>query len=210
MDKSFLDKLSSLAGSMGINLSKVKNAISAASNNQGASNGQPASGNQSKTFTFQAIPRNVQELQALPEAVLTDAFATAALTVLALSMYEADRPACIDMLNFLKGPDNLSTAEIQFINDRLMDGKSYKLRAYFEGSTPANNYTPAYPYRIRISSTPYSFSNENWATLYVHTAGADNPRQVRLRKKPSTGQWFLVEIQFLSDIRTPVSQDKWA
>lgn len=66
------------------------------------------------------------------------------------------------------------------------------------------------PYRVRVSSTPYSFDNENWATLYVHSAGSDSPRPIRLRKKPSTGQWFLVEIQFLSDIRTPAAQDKWA
>ena len=114
------------------------------------------------------------------------------------------------MLNFLKGPDNLSSAELQFISDRFIDGKIYKARAFFEGATPANNYTPSVPYRVKVSSTPYSFDNENWATLYVHSAGADNPRPVRLRKKPSTGQWFLVEIQFLSDVRTPAAQDKWA
>ena len=36
------------------------------------------------------------------------------------------------------------------------------------------------------------------------------PRAIRLRKKPSTGQWFLIEIQCLSDIRVPVETDPWA
>ena len=198
MDKSFLSKLAGIAGSLGLNLSKVKNVIPA------------AKGGSTKSFAFQAIPQNLAELQALPEAVLTDVYATAALTVLAVARYETDPSACIEMLNFLKGPDNLSSAELQFISDRFMDGKIYKARAFFEGATPANNYTPSVPYRVKVSSTPYSFDNENWATLYVHSAGSDNPRPVRLRKKPSTGQWFLVEIQFLSDVRTPAAQDKWA
>ena len=34
-------------------------------------------------------------------------------------------------------------------------------------------------------------------------------RPISLRKKPSTGQWFVVEIQYLSDIRIPASQDAW-
>ena len=199
MGNGILDKLSGLAGSLGINLSKVKNAIP-----------KVVPSGKSKTFTFQAIPQNLAELQALPEAALSDVYATAALVVLALARYETDKYASIEMLNFLKGPDNMSPAELQHINDRLMDGKSYKLRAFFEGATPANNYTPSVPYTVKVSSTPYSFDNENWAALYVHSAGSDSPRPMRLRKKPSTGQWFLVEIQHLGDVRTPVAADKWA
>ena len=164
----------------------------------------------SQTFTFQALPANLSELQALPEAALTDPFATAALSLLALTRWQEGKADSIEMLNFLKGPDNCSTAELQHISDRFMDGKFYKVRSYFEGATPANNYTPAMPYRVKVSSTPYSFDNEGWATLYLHSGGADNPRPVKLRKKPSTGQWFIVEIQYLSDVRPPVAEDKWA
>lgn len=57
---------------------------------------------------------------------------------------------------------------------------------------------------------PYSFSNENWATMYIQSYGADSPRSMKLRKKPSSGQWFLNEIQCLSDIRLPVEDDPWA
>jgi len=46
--------------------------------------------------------------------------------------------------------------------------------------------------------------------MYVTSGGADSPRPIKLRKKPSTGQWFLNEIQCLSDIRTPVAADPWA
>ena len=40
-----------------------------------------------KTFTFSALPKNLAQLQALPEAVLADPFQTAALTVCALCVY---------------------------------------------------------------------------------------------------------------------------
>ena len=54
------------------------------------------------------------------------------------------------------------------------------------------------------------FDNENWATLWVKSSGADNERQIKLRRKPSTGEWFLNEIQCLSDVRPPASEDPWA
>ena len=164
----------------------------------------------SKTYSFEALPQTVDELKALSEAALTDVYAVAALYILALKRFEADRDASIAMLNFLKGPDPMTPMAIQQISDRFMDGKFYKVNSFFEGATPANNYTPSQPYKVKVSSTPYSFDTENWAVLYLHSGGSDSPRPVKLRKKPSTGQWFLVEIQYLGDIRTPPTADKWA
>ena len=166
--------------------------------------------NKSKTYSFEALPQTVDELKALPEAALTDVYAVAALSLLALTRFEADRDASIAMLNFLKGPDPMTPMAIQQISDRFMDGKIYKVNSFFEGATPANNYTPSQPYKVKVTSTPYSFETENWAVLYLHSGGSDSPRPVKLRKKPSTGQWFLVEIQYLGDVRTPVAADKWA
>ena len=169
-----------------------------------------AAGNSTKTFTFNALPTSVEALKALPEASLQDVYAVAALSLLALTRFEADRNASVAMLNFLKGPEPLSNKDLQMISDRFMDGTFYKVNSFFEGATPENNYTPARPWQVKVSSNPYSFENENWATLYLTSGGADSPRPVRLRKKPSTGQWFLVEIQYLSDVRPPVGRDKWA
>ncbi len=162
-----------------------------------------------ETFTFSMLPNNVSELQALPEAALDSPFKTTALTLVALCRYEQSPADALEMLNFLKGPEEVNNYEKQFIKERL-DGKTYKVRSFFIGATPQNNYTPSTPYTISVNDNPYSYPEENWATMYVTSGGADNPRSIKLRKKPSTGQWFLVEIQCLSDIRTPVSDDPWA
>ena len=165
--------------------------------------------NHTETFTFEALPQTLEALRALPEAKLDTAFKTTALTILALSRYESDPQTAYAMLSWLKGPDDFSTSEKSFLQDRLR-GKEYKVRSFFEGATPENDYTPNKPYVISVIENPYSFDNENWATLYVTSGGADNPRNIKLRKKPSTGQWFLNDIQCLSDIRLPKSEDKWA
>ena len=165
--------------------------------------------NHSETFSFSALPMRLDDLKALPEASLDSAFKTTALTVLALCRYDTDPPAALEMLDFLKGPEQVSTYEKQFIAERLK-GKGYKARSFLAGATPENGYQPTTPYTITVSENPYSFDNENWATLYVTSSGADDPRPIKLRKKPSTGQWFLNDIQCLSDIRMPVAEDPWA
>lgn len=165
--------------------------------------------NYSEKFSFPYIPAKTEELMKLPEATLNSAFKTAALTMLALCAYERNAADAFEMLNFLKGPENVSEYEKQFIKERLR-GKEYKARSFFEGATPENGYQPTEPYKITVSDNPYSYPNENWATLYVKSSGADTARGIKLRRKPSTGQWFLNEIQCLSDIRLPVSEDPWA
>lgn len=165
--------------------------------------------NHTETFTFESLPQNVTELQSLPEATLDSAFKTTALTIAALCRYEENVDDAIAMLNFLKGPEDVSTYEKQFIRERMI-GAMYKARSFLAGATPQNSYKPDTPYKITVSENPYSFDNENWATLYVTSGGADNPRPIKLRKKPSTGQWFLNDIQCLSDIRVPVAEDPWA
>ena len=165
--------------------------------------------NHTESFTFAALPTSVEELQTLPECSLDSAFKAAALTIAVLCNFEKDAEATFAMLDFLKGPETVSTYEKGFIRERLQD-KQYKTFAFFKGATPENNYTPTSPYTVEVIENPYSFDNENWATLWVKSGGSDNPSSIKLRKKPSTGQWFLNDIQCLSDIRLPAAKDEWA
>ena len=160
-----------------------------------------------KTFTFAKLPENTAELQAMPEAALTDAYATAALTVAVLCHYEKNAEETIEMLNFLKGPQPLSPFQIQFLRDRLV-GKAYVPRSYFAGTSPSNNYQPTLPYTVTVTENPYSFNNEGYATLWIKSSGADTPRQVQLRAKGD--RWYLWENFLLPDIRVPAELDPWA
>ena len=53
-------------------------------------------------------------------------------------------------------------------------------------------------------------AEEGYKRLDIKSGGADTPRPITLRLKPSTGQWFLWEQIILVGIRVPVSQDPWA
>ena len=163
-----------------------------------------------ESFTFETLPKNLEELKALPEAVMDDPFKTAALTLCALCAYSEDREAGTEMLNFLRGPRPMSPADIAFLNDRLMDGKTYVARSYFNGATPENEYTPTTPYTVKVISNQYSkLEGGNYMKLLIHSGGADSPRSVTLRKTGG-GTWYLWEQNLLSDIRIPKSQDAWA
>ena len=165
--------------------------------------------NHTEKFTFDTLPSNVEELKVLPEAKLDTAFKTTALVILALNRYDANPADAVAMLNFLRGPEDFNGKEQSFLKDRL-ENKGYKARSFLGGATADNNYTPNKPYTVDVSENPYSFDEENWATMYVTSGGADNPRPIKLRKKPSTGEWFLNDIQCLADIRLPTSEDPWA
>lgn len=188
------DKLKSAAGS----------AVSA-----GVSSAINAIGNKKETFVFESLPESLAQLQALPQASLDTPFKAAALTVLALCAYGADKAIGIEMLNFLRGPRPLSPHEISFLDDRFRDGQWYVPFSYFKGATPDNDYTPTTPYTLEIESNSTSAVNEGYMKLILKSGGADNPRNLTLRMK-GDGRWFLWEQFLMVGIRTPKSQDPWA
>jgi len=168
-------------------------------------------GNKSYTVTFDQLPVNLEQLKALPQAALTRPEDAAALSVAALTLYPVDKEASLAMLEYLQGPRGLTGYDKQFLSDRFMD-KDYVPRSYFAGATPENNYEPTQPYTLTFFENPYSRDQfeSGYLTLHIRSGGADSPRQVKLRTKPSTGQWFLWEQFLLSDVRKPVAADPWA
>ncbi len=111
----------------------------------------------------------------------------------------------------LRGPRPMTPYDSQFLRDRLR-GKEYLPLAYFDGATPQNGYRPTAPYTLTVlpDQRPQDVE-EGYLRVFLQTAGADAPRPVKLRQKPSTGEWFLWEYSSpLSGIRIPASQDPWA
>ena len=163
------------------------------------------------TVTFDTLPENLEQLKAAAQSGLKNPYEVAAFTVAAFCVYPENKDEALAMLDWLRGPRPLSNYDKQFIAERFR-GADYLPRSYFEGSSPENDYTPAVPYRVTVSENPYSRTNfsEGYLTVYLKSSGADSPRSVQLRTKPSTGEWFLWEQMLLAGIRAPKSADPWA
>ena len=160
-------------------------------------------------ITWEKLPATLEEMKALPQAALKDPADTAALTVAALCVYPKDKEESLRMLDFLRGPRPLSPMEKQFIRDRFMDS-DYVPRSYFKGAVPANDYKPDEPYTLEFTESTAQMADEGYKILLIQSGGADSKRQITLRNKPSTGEWFLWEQMLLVGIRVPQSQDAWA
>lgn len=166
-----------------------------------------------KSFVFESLPADLTALKTRHEADLKDPFGVLALFVAALCVYPKDRDAALEMIDYLKGPRPLSNLDKQFLKDRFMDGKDYLGPSYFAGAIPANDYTPAQPWTITVEAQAHSRDQleEGYLKLFVTSGGADSPRAVTLRTKPSTGEWFIWEFSsVVSGIRTPLAKDDWA
>ena len=159
---------------------------------------------------IQKIPENLQEFETLaakgrqPEHIC-------ALFLCALALFDRDKDAGTAAMDLLRGPKPMSPYDCQFLRDRLR-GKEYLPLAYFDGATPQNGYRPTAPYTLTVlpDQRPQDVE-EGYLRVFLQTAGADAPRPVKLRQKPSTGEWFLWEYSSpLSGIRIPASQDPWA
>lgn len=134
---------------------------------------------------------------------------TAALAVVALKNYSVNKGEGKRMLTLLKGPAGFGGTEEQFIKERLGEGKeNYIVDSYLKSTNPKNGYTPEKPY-IRISKEEKI--DEGYFRVYLISTGADSPRPVLLRLKPSEGMYYLNEANLLlGQIRKPLKDDKWA
>lgn len=161
------------------------------------------------TETFQNLPTSVDELKQMGLDDLSSPSRVAALTVVAIYAYTVNQQQGIQMLDYLRGPRPLSEFEKQFLRDRL-GGKEYVIKSFFQGAVPDNNYTMSRPYTVIVEDAPQVVSEEGYKRFQLRSGGADNPRTITLRYKPSTNEWFLWEQVLLADIRPPKNQDDWA
>lgn len=164
-----------------------------------------------KTITITGYSGDPTEITALPPFDRKDPKQVAAMTVLALNRYVKNIDECFAMLNDLRGPSPLSNIDKEFIRDRFADDHDYVMRSYFVGATPENDYTPGKPLQVKVIEQSNSFDNTTYARLWIPSSGADSPRPITLRQKPSTGEWFVNQHEFLlARIKLPKSEDAWA
>ena len=147
---------------------------------------------------------------------MQDPFKTAGLAVHTICNYTPENPdKFFDMLAVLMGEaQEVSNLMKASINDRMKqnDKWPYIGKSYFGGATPDNDYTPTTPLSIEVKDNPYSYENEGYARLLLHSGGADSDRILTLRKMKD-GRWVIWSdsiIGLLADIRKPESQNPWA
>ena len=158
--------------------------------------------------TLNALPASLAEFRNLslntPDEVVAG-------FLCALNLYVKNPNEGVEAMNILRGPRPMTPYDSQFLRDRLR-GKEYLPLPYFAGATPQNSYAPTRPYVLDVLPDPRPQDIEpGYLRLFIATPGADSPRPIKLRQKPSTGEWFLWEYSSpLSGIRIPAAQDPWA
>ena len=158
--------------------------------------------------TLNTLPATLTEFEALPRRTPEEVCAG---FLCALHLYLKDKDAGVAAMDLLRGPRPMTPYDAQFLRDRLR-GKEYLPLAYFNGATPQNGYEPTKPYILNVlPDTRPQDVEAGYLRVFLQTAGADSPRPIKLRQKPSTGEWFLWEYSSpLSGIRIPAAQDPWA
>ena len=161
-----------------------------------------------RPVTFERLDMSLEEFGRLVDMNRTDAFYIAGLAAVALCNYRYDPEKCISMLNRLKNPhEPMNDRDVQIVKERLF-GKDYIPFSYFAGAIQFNNFTPRRPYTVLVKDNNYSFYNEGWAELWLHSTGAPDDRPVRLRQRRSTQEWFLSEQMLIADINLIADEEE--
>ena len=160
-----------------------------------------------KALVFSSLPMTLDHFSALPQAEMSSPYESAAMFIVALSLYAQNKDESIAMMNLLKGPNPMSPRELSLFKTQVT---SYLARSYFAGATPQNDYAPTQPYTVVVSDNPYSYAAQGAAKLFVHCGGADSPRPVEMRLAKN-GKWYITGYSsLLLGIRKPESTNPWA
>ena len=134
--------------------------------------------------TLNALPASLAEFRNLslntPDEVVAG-------FLCALNLYVKNPNEGVEAMNILRGPRPMTPYDSQFLRDRLR-GKEYLPLAYFAGATPQNSYVPTQPYVLNVLADPRPQDIEpGYLRVFIATPGADSPRPIKLRQKPSHG-----------------------
>lgn len=158
---------------------------------------------------FNKIPTTLEELKNLSEDYFKTPEYACAMFVAILTNYENNKEEVYKMIDYINGPNEVSTYQKQFLDERLK-GKQYKVDSYFEGATPENDYKPTMPYTTNVKSTIYTDDAQGYKRFWMKSSGSDSDRPITVRLKPSLEHWYLNDEALLSDIRIPNKQNEWS
>ena len=172
-------------------------------------------------MSFDRLPVNLQEMQAIDRTGENGKFVTFALLICAFKTWKPDDEATCEamMKELLNSPtvkDCYNNFVKQFVKDRMLqNGKySYIADAYFDGATKSNGYTPSKPLTITVKEFPYL---PQTSTMYgtklsidkivTEFAGADTSRNISVYHDPADNKWYVWSDTYkglLADVKEPV------
>lgn len=160
-------------------------------------------------ITFEFLPTSMDEFLLMPQAKLQNPEDTAALTIVAYTIYPSNKELAIQMLNYLQGPRPLTGFDKRFVANRLRNA-DYVPRSYFFGASPKNDYTPNHPYVLTFSENKFSRIEHGFVRLWAKSSGSAEPRSISLRFAKDK-KWYLWECgSILLGINKPESANPWA
>ncbi|MDO4178543.1 MAG: hypothetical protein Q4D21_05055 [Phascolarctobacterium sp.] len=162
-----------------------------------------------KKMQISQFPQTLAEFKAMPQMDLRKPENTLLMFLCAANHWTIDKTAGEEAINLLSNPKRQMTPyDKQFLRDRLGD-KHYLPRSYFEGATPANNYTPSEPLTLKVMPDGRPQDVEaGYKRLFVKTSGAEANRYIKLREKD--GVWYLWEyFGLLPSIALPTAESDW-
>jgi len=156
---------------------------------------EESAGKRTITYTFNALPRNMEELKTLEvndRKYFSSPHFVTALFICCLNRITDNSSDAWQMINYLRthtatvGENNIfkvSNDAMQDVVQRLLlkDTNGYPvsngLRSYFAGSSPDNKYEPTKPYQVTVVEQSDVYTTEDGflcAKLYVKSSGDDN------------------------------------
>ncbi len=159
--------------------------------------------------SFDTLPNSLNEFSILVNEGMTAPEKTCALFICSVNILAQNMSEGLDAINMLKGPQPLSVFEKSWFKDRIVN-KKYLAMAYFNGSTPENNYTPTKPYSLTFLKDPRPQDCEDgYMRLQIKTPAFDSPRYIKLRQKGDN--WYIWDVNsIMLGVRIPKQDDPWA
>ena len=171
-------------------------------------------GKKQVTFTFNALPRNIEELKTLEvdnRKYFESQYFVTALFICCLNRMADNSTDAWEMINYLRthtatvgqnGISLVSNLDMQSIVQSNLVGKDSNgfpvvngLRSFFAGATPENLYTPTTPYKVTVveaAADPILTENGvTYARLHVISGGADSAQGPLTLRKTNNHGWLI-------------------
>ncbi|MBR1546743.1 MAG: hypothetical protein IJ633_08140 [Prevotella sp.] len=178
--------------------------------------GTYTNGKKQYTYTFNALPRNIEELKTLEvdnRKYFESQYFVTALFICCLNRMADNSSDAWEMINYLRthtatvGMNGISLVSNlnmqQIVQSDLVgnDTNGYPvvngLRSFFAGSSPENLYTPTTPYKVTVveahAEPLYVSDGITYARLHVISTGADSPQGWLTLRKTNNHGWLITD-----------------